>query len=279
VKRPAPSFVERLGFVGVGGHKEIEQTIVVKVSPVGAHAAVDIAFTVRVGSGARCDIDKALVFWGKEIALNFVVGQRDALLAGAIEVRRGDPECPSHPRADPAGGSCIGEESLALVAKESGLERGVVAGRAGGEDRLALLIAHRAVLLGVERAPELGVVSHDQIKPPRATLRLDKGAGSSPGLRGELGCECGIGEARSFFVVEERASVVGREVDIVEAIVVVVADRAAGKLPRERGEHGAGDIHKDAFPRAMKEPRRLPNKQDIQVAIAVVVEKRHSIAD
>src|SRR5581483_787679 len=126
---------------------------------------------------------------------------------------------------------------------------------------------------------EPGIVPDEQVEEA-VSIEVRKGAGGSPRLRLQSGLSRHVPEAFACLVVQQQSGAIAADVEIVIAVVVVVADRAAEKMAGELVQPGRlRHIAEMAVSIALVESELGADEQNIEVAVVVVVQEGTAVAD
>src|SRR5581483_5623789 len=164
----------------------------------------------------------------EQVAGNLVVGDGDALAPVALEVGNGN--------AQPLAGDVLAasvpelgdvpEPASALVMVENAF-LGLVEARAAGAHVAAVVTQLRVCL-----RPKLNIVADVEVEPAIA-IHIGKAGGGAPALRRNAGLLAHIPKAFAVLVMQQQTASVGRDVDVIIAVVIIVAHRAAQEVTGE----------------------------------------------
>ncbi len=283
--------VEHGSVIGEVRFQDVDRAIEVIVADADAHAGLLHAVLVQGNAGFETRFGKgavAIIF--EEKAGGGVTGDIDFGPAVVIEIgSHGGHAVAALCLGDAGLLADIGEGTVAIVVIEGGNAGGQAARAA--VDRNSFPIAVR-VFAGLRNrfGVELEVVGDEEIEAAVAVV-IDEGAAGAPTISGmkKSGLLRDIGEgAVAIVVIEDVLAPVGQK-QIVEAVVIVVADGNGGG-PSVASEAGFfGDVDKGTvaivFVEAVGGSRRrafqtgAAEKKNVEPAIVVVVDKRAATAD
>jgi len=248
--------VERRGVAGKIGFDEIEIAVEIVIGGGDAHAGLGLAVGAERAAGFESDVrEGAVLFVLIERAGGGIVGDVNVRPAVIVEIGSEHAEAVGAVGVEDAGFfGDIGEGAVAIVVIEN-IFSAKQAGRAAG-DHDAFVKAGAGFGDGRGFQIEINIIGDEEIKMAVAIV-IHEGAAGVPALAsaGDAGFFADVGEsAVAVVVVENIFAEVGDE-EIVETVVVVVAD-ADGLSPAGMGEAGfGGDIGEGAVAIIFEEMR------------------------
>src|SRR5262249_45863018 len=126
---------------------------------------------------------------------------------------------------------------------------------------------------------ELDVVRDEEIEQA-VPVEVAEPTGGSPALGMDPRLPGNVPEMPAALIMEQDSGTVAAEVEVVEAVVIVVPDGAAeevsGDLAQTRLRGYVGEV---PVPIPLVEPRLRVHQQHVQAAVVVVVEESAAVAD
>ena len=270
--------------------------VVVVVGEVHAHPGEGLAVFVEPHAREQADLrEGAVPIVVVQKALHRVIGHIDVDEAVAVVVAERHAEALAWRRRDAGLRRDVGERAVAVVAVQE-VRRGIEIVRVTVGAVAWLVLAAMAVLL---EAP-LQIAGHEQIEAAVVVVVEEPGAGA-PSVSRDPCTGRDVGERAVSLVAIEPVAAIAGDVEIREAVVVVVADRRAHPIDAVGGAAETGFlclVHEGAVAllpvQAVPESRlrfvgslsrrlRIVNprpvrEEQIQAAVVVDVEHGHAAA-